>query len=396
MEGLITMSARAGEMTRTQAAVRERKKAKKSYYDYTLLFLTLLLVCFGFVMIYSSSSYIAQLKEGDGAYYLKRQMIAAGAGFLVMTIVSVFDYRNYLARLKVVKNLTVLAYIIAIIFQVLVLIPGIGIERNGARRWLPVPGFGQFQPSDFAKIAIILFAAYIVQKKPQELNKVSGFIRVLIYLCPLLGLIAAENLSTAIIVAAITVGICYVASKKNWYFILIGILVILLIAAYIFLGGGFRAVRIEAWLDVENHPKGFQTLQGLYAIASGGIWGTGLGESMQKLGFIPEAQNDMIFSIICEELGLMGAIAVLLMFVLLLWRIFMIAINSVDLFGGLICTGVFVHIAMQVLINVAVVTNSIPNTGIALPFISYGGTSVMLLMAEIGLVLSVSRQINTN
>lgn len=389
------MAVREGQMSRTQAAVRERKKAKRSYYDYTLLFLTLLLIVFGFVMIYSSSSYIAQLKENDAAHYLKRQMMAAAVGFAAMFFVSVFDYRNYLARLKVIKNLAVLAYIISIFLQIIVLIPGIGIYKNGARRWLPVPGFGQFQPSDFAKIAIILFAAYIVQKKPDELNKVVGFVRVIIYILPLLGLIAVENLSTAIVAGAITLGICYVASKKNWYFILMGILVIGAGAAYLTMGGGFRAERVEAWRDVENHPKGFQTLQGLYAIASGGIWGTGLGESMQKLGFIPEAQNDMIFSIICEELGLVGAIAVLMMFVLLLWRIFMIGINSVDLFGGLICTGVFVHIAVQVLINIAVVTNSIPNTGIALPFISYGGTSIVLLMAEIGLALSVSRQIGT-
>lgn len=388
------MPSRVGEMSRAQAAVREMKRARKSYYDYTLLFLTLLLICFGFVMIYSSSSYIAQLKGENANYYLIRQAKAAAIGFAAMIFVSLFDYRNYLARVGIIKNLAVLAYMLAMVLQVIVLIPGIGIYRNGARRWLPLPGLGQFQPSDFAKIAIILFIAYIIQKKPDELNKFFGFIRVLIYVAPLLALIAVENLSTAIVAGMITVGTCYVASKKRWYFWIMAALAAAGVAVFVVFGGGYRAERIEAWQDVENHPKGFQTLQGLYAIASGGIWGTGLGESMQKLGFIPEAQNDMIFSIICEELGLVGAIAVLLMFVLLLWRIFIIAINSVDLFGGLICTGVFIHIAIQVILNIAVVTNTIPNTGVALPFISYGGTSVVLLMVEIGLVLSVSRQIS--
>ena len=151
--------------------------------------------------------------------------------------------------------------------------------------------------------------------------------------------------------------------------------------------------RFAVWQNVETHPKGYQILQGLYAIASGGIFGKGLGESMQKLGFIPESHNDMIFSVICEELGLFGAVALILIFVLLIWRIFVIAINAPDLFGGLIATGVLVHIAAQVIINIAVVTNSIPSTGIPLPFISYGGTSIAILLVEMGIVLSVSNQI---
>lgn len=159
--------------------------------------------------------------------------------------------------------------------------------------------------------------------------------------------------------------------------------------------GGFRSVRIMAWLDPEGHSqgKGFQTLQALYAIGSGGIWGKGLGESMQKLSFLPEAQNDMIFSIICEELGLFGAIGVILMFIILLWRMVVIANNATDLFGAMLVVGVMGHIAIQAILNIAVVTNVIPNTGISLPFISYGGSSVMFLLVEIGLVLNVAKRI---
>ena len=164
-------------------------------------------------------------------------------------------------------------------------------------------------------------------------------------------------------------------------------------AAFIFLGEGFRLQRIQIWLDVENHEKGFQILQGLYAIASGGLTGTGLGGSMQKLGYVPEAQNDMIFSIICEELGLFGAATVMILFAMLIWRLFVISINAPDLFGGLVGTGILIHIALQVVINIAVVTNSIPSTGIALPFISYGGTSVLVMLGEIGIALSISNQI---
>lgn len=371
----------------------EPSRKKENTYDYTLLFLTLVLICFGFVMIYSSSSYVAQIKEGDAAYYVKRQMIAAALGLFVMIFVSVVcDYQVLLVKRRVIRNLCVLSFLIAIFLQIIVLIPGIGMELNGARRWLKLPVLGTFQPSDFAKLALIIFLAYLIQYNPKDMNKGYGFLRVYIFVAPLLALIAKENMSTAIILGIITVGITFITCEKKWYFLILGIIAGVAIAAFLIFGDGFRMERIEIWRDLENHEKGYQILQGLYAIASGGLWGSGLGESMQKLGFIPEAQNDMIFSIICEELGLVGAIAVLLLFTILLWRIFVIGMQSADLFGGLICMGVFIHIAAQVILNIAVVTNTIPSTGVALPFISYGGTSVLLLMVEIGLVLNVSRQ----
>ena len=184
-----------------------------------------------------------------------------------------------------------------------------------------------------------------------------------------------------------------VRRRKKWYYILSFALAGVVLGLVLVFGDGFRMERIQIWQNVETHAKGYQILQGLYAIASGGLFGTGLGQSMQKLGFIPESYNDMIFSIVCEELGLFGAVVVIVMFLLIIWRIFTIAISAPDLFGALLCVGVLVHVSVQVIINIAVVTNFIPSTGIPLPFISYGGTSVSILLAEMGIVLSVSNQI---
>lgn len=372
------------------------KKTKKynNYYDYSLLFLTIFLSCFGLIMIYSTSSYTAQVKFSDEAYFLKKQLVSVVIGIIAMVAVSKIDYHIFIKKLPGLPiKLVTVGYFLAIALQTYVLF--FGKEINGAKRWIPLGPLGTFQPSEVSKVVTIVFVAYIVNLLPRSLNRMGGFIRIMIFMLPIIGLIAAENLSTALVVSAISVGICFVASKKKWYYFVFGIFFALAVAAYILLGDAFRSVRIQVWLDVENHAKGFQILQGLYAIASGGLFGTGLGNSMQKLGFIPESHNDMIFSIICEELGLFGAVAVILLFVLLIWRLFIISINSPDLFGGLICTGILIHIAVQVIINIAVVSNSIPSTGIPLPFISYGGTSISILLAEMGLALSVSNQIRT-
>lgn len=362
-----------------------------SYYDYSLLFLILFLVCFGLVMIYSTSSYNAQRLYDDPTYFLQRQALLAGAGIIVMLFVSKIDYHIFAKSLPIIriKPLTVL-YFVCLLLQTYVLI--FGNATKGSKRWIELGPLGRFQPSELTKIAVILFTAYIVNLAPKKLDKFRGFIRVCLFIAPLLGLIVVENLSTAIIVCVIMVSICFVASKKKAYYVITGLIFGALGTVFIFFVS-YRSDRITAWLHVETAENGYQILQGLYAIASGGIFGKGLGESMQKLGFIPESHNDMIFSVICEELGLFGAFALILLFILLIWRIFIIAINSTDLFGGLIATGVLAHVATQVLINVAVVTNTIPSTGITLPFISYGGSSVMVLLFEMGIVLSVSNQI---
>ncbi len=377
-------------MTRAE---RERGKQKKfsSYYDYSLLFLTLFLVCFGLVMIYSTSSYNASRNYGNPTYYLEKQGAFGILGIVIMIIVSKIDYRFYIRKLPIlkVKPITLLL-ILCMILQTYVLI--FGKEINGAKRWIDLGPLGSFQPSELSKIAVILVTAYIVHTSPRRLDKFTGFLRVVIFVAPLIVLVLIPNFSTALVMAAIMVGICFVASRKKLYFIISGVIGIGIGALFVF-GVSYRSTRIDVWRNVETHEKGYQILQGLYAISSGGVFGRGLGESMQKLGFIPESHNDMIYSVICEELGLVGAVAVIILFILLIWRLFVIAINAPDLYGGLIATGVLTHIAVQVLLNIAVVTNTIPSTGIPLPFISYGGSSLVVLLVEMGIVLSVSNQI---
>ncbi len=377
-------------MTRNE---REKGKKKKfhSYYDYSLLILTLFIVGFGLIMIYSTSSYNAEIHLNDPTYYLRKQAFSVALGIVAMIFLSNVDYHRLLMPLPVIRFKPVtLLYILCIFLQVLVLF--VGKEINGAKRWIYFPIIGSFQPSELSKVATILYVAYVVQLSPKRLSKFSGFLRITILLSPLIGFIVIENLSTAIVVTGILVAVCFVASRKKVYYAVVACIGAAGIAAFISMVS-FRALRFRVWLNVETEEKGYQILQGLYAIASGGLFGVGLGKSMQKLGFIPESHNDMIFSIICEELGLFGAVLVIIIFILIIWRLFIIAISSPDLFGGLICVGVMSHIAIQVIINIAVVTNSIPSTGIPLPFISYGGTSVAILLAEMGIALSVSNQI---
>lgn len=376
-------------MSRTVGEAGQKKM--HSYYDYSLLFLIIFLVCFGLVMIYSTSSYNAQRLYDRPTFYLEKQAVFAGIGILVMLFVSKIDYHLYITKLPVIRvRPIILLYMLCMSLQVYVLI--FGSVTKGSKRWIDLGGLGRFQPSELTKILVILFTAYIVNLAPKKLDKFTGFLRVSAFIMPLIGLIVIENLSTAIIVTVMLVSICFVASRKKAYYVITGTLLAGIGSVFIFFVS-YRSDRIYAWTHVETADKGYQILQGLYAIASGGIFGKGLGQSMQKLGFIPESHNDMIFAVICEELGLFGAIALIGLFLLLIWRIFIIAINATDLYGGLIATGVLAHIAIQVLINIAVVTNSIPSTGNTLPFISYGGSSVMVLLFEMGIVLSVSNQI---
>lgn len=358
------------------------KEKRVRYFDYSLLFIVIFLVCFGLMMLYSTSSYNGQLKFHDAAYYLKKQLFATSLGFAAMFIVSRIDYHVW-------KSFWLLAYIAGFGMCVLVLL--VADEKKGSKRWLEIGGLS-FQPSELAKLAIIIFLAVIISKMPGKMGKLSTIVKVVVMTLPMVGIVAVENLSTAIIILGIAVALIFVASPKYMQFIVLGGVVVAVGAVFI-LAASYRVDRLKIWLEPEKYEKGYQTLQGLYAIGSGGLFGKGLGASMQKLGFVPEAQNDMIFSIICEELGLFGAICVILMFLLLIWRFMVIANNAPDLYGALIVTGIMAHIAIQVILNIAVVTNSIPNTGISLPFISYGGTSVLFLLSEMGLALSVSRGI---
>ena len=381
-------------------SVAKRKKKNKSeyYFDYSLLFIILFLLGFGLVMIYSASSYEAFLDyKGDSAHYLKRQLISGIIGLIFMTVVANVNYHFW-------ERFAVLGYFVSLASLFVVLTP-LGISSHGATRWFKIPGIPfQVQPAEIAKLCMILFLASMVCKLGKNVRKIRGIIIMVLMSLPHALVIwkVTDNLSSAIIVVGIACLMIFVADPHYKKYIIIGLLAIAAITAFVFwvvstegAGGDFRIKRIAVWLHPESDPDGvgFQTLQALYAIGSGGIWGKGLGQSMQKLNFLPEAQNDMIFSVICEELGLFGAVAIILMFIMLLWRMMIIANNAPDLFGAMLVVGVIGHIAIQVILNIAVVTNSMPNTGISLPFISYGGSSVVFLLIEMGLVLSVARRI---
>ena len=356
----------------------ERSSGKRRY-DETLLAVVIILIAIGLVMLYSTSSYNGEVKFHDPFYYLKKQGFATFVGFLGMMIVSRVDYHRW-AVLAIPGYLTAIALSVAVMF--------FGDEYNGSKRWLSL-GPVSFQPSEFAKVAVILFLAWSVTKYAKKMDKFRTLVLAMLPVLPIAALVGASNLSTAIIILGIAVVLIFVASPKYSQFIWMGSAAVAFMAVFLAMES-YRLERIAIWRNPEQYEKGYQTLQGLYAIGSGGLFGRGLGNSVQKLGFLPEAQNDMIFSIICEELGLVGAGIIILLFFLLIWRFFVIATKAPDLLGALIASGAMAHMMIQVILNIAVVTNSIPNTGITLPFISYGGTSVLFLLLEMGLVLSVS------
>lgn len=374
---------------------RNRRPGKIRYYDYSLVAILIFLICFGLVMLYSTSAYSALIKYNDSMYYFKRQLIFCIAGAFVIYVASKIDYHIYI---KWAKKL----YWLSVFLMALVQTP-LGKEVNGARRWLRLPAGQQIQPAEIAKIAVILFIPVLIIQMGKQVQPLRGVIRVLLWggFSAACVFILTDNLSTAIIVMGISCILVFVVHAKTAPFMaLIGAgLTVFLIGAQILgkvlaTSENFRLRRILVWLNPEQHASegGFQVMQGLYAIGSGGFFGKGLGNSAQKM-VIPEVQNDMILSIICEELGVFGAILILVLFGMLLYRLLFIAQNAPDIYGSLVVTGIFAHIALQVILNVMVVTNLIPTTGITLPFISYGGTSILFLTAEMGIALGVSRQI---
>ena len=347
---------------------RKNEKRQKSirYFDYSLLFLIIFLLCFGLIMLYSTSSYYGSTRFNDAAYYVKRQMYASALGIVAMLFISRIPYKFWM-------QLSTLAYFVALVLCTAVIF--VGTSAKGQSRWLRI-GPIQFQPSEIAKIAVIIFLATIIYKTPKRIGEIMSLLKIMLLISPVLAVVAYNNLSTAIIILGIAVCMLFVASPKYLQFILMGIGVCLFGALFILLAS-YRAERVMIWLHPEDYEKGYQTLQGLYAIGSGGLFG----------------QNDMIFSVICEELGLFGAVCLILLYLLIIWRLMIIANNASDLYGALIVVGIMAHLSIQVLLNIAVVTNTIPNTGVSLPFISYGGTSISILLAEMGLALSVSRGI---
>ena len=383
-------------MSREKKAVKKPKTKKKTdYYDYSLLAVIILLTCFGLVILYSTSSYMAELNYGDDMYYFKKQAAISFGCIIIALGISQIDYH-------ILTKFTGVLYGMAAILMMLVKTP-LGRTANGARRWLNL-GPLSFQPSEVAKIAVIVCLSYMIVNMGRNIKTLKAFmilagsgsaLAFLAYAC-------TDNLSTAIIIFCITMGLIFIAHPKVKPFLIAAGVGIVLIIIFVMIlsssletSSSFRLRRILVWLHPEDFASGdgYQTIQALYAIGSGGFLGRGLGNSIQKLGSVPEAQNDMIFSIVCEELGILGGIILLLLFAYLLYRLFFIAQNAPDMFGSLMVSGIFIHIALQVIFNIAVVLNQMPNTGVTLPFVSYGGTSIVFLMSEMGLALSVARQI---
>ena len=352
--------------------------------DYTVLIIVLILVMFGLVMVFSSSYYYAMTepKFNDKFYFFSRQLRWAIVGLVAMVMCMSINTEFF-------RRVSVLAYVA--IIGILVAVLAIGVATKGSQRWLEILGTS-FQPSEFAKFIIIIFMSGFVIKHRNLLN--GNFIMFIKCALPVIvaaGLIAMENLSTGIVVMVVGLMIMFVSSKKVMNFVVfvvvgfIGFVIMVAIEPY-------RRARIMGWLDPwsDTIDNGYQIVQSLFAVASGGLFGLGIGQSRQKT-FIPESYNDIIFAIICEELGLVGAIVVILLFLILIWRGIKIAMNARDKYSSYAATGIITMIAVQVIINIAVVTNTMPNTGMPMPFISYGGTSHVVTMASMGLLLNISR-----
>ena len=345
-----------------------------------LIFVVLLLVAAGLVILYSTSAYNGQVKFHDPFHYLKKQGFATLLGLFGMALIARVDYHKWVP-------LAIPAYVTSIILSVAVIF--FGDEYNGSKRWLSL-GPISFQPSEFAKVAVILFLAWQIERTKKATMGFGFMCRTILTLLPIIGLVGSNNLSTAIIILGIGGILIFVSNPGYLEFIGLGSAGAGFIAVFL-AAESYRLERLAIWRNPEKYEKGFQTIQGLYAIGSGGIFGRGFGNSLQKLGFVPEAQNDMIFSIICEEMGAAGAIFLIFLFAMLLWRLGVAAMHAKDLAGALICCGIMGHLALQVILNIAVVTNTIPNTGITLPFISYGGTSAVFLLGEMGLAMNVGK-----
>ncbi|MCR4782607.1 MAG: putative lipid II flippase FtsW [Lachnospiraceae bacterium] len=369
-------------MSKAGAKKRINRGAVK-YFDYYMVGLVMLLLAFGLVMLFSASSYTASMRYGSAMFFVKKQLIYTVLGFCLMLFCSKIDYHHWI-------RLSYPIYFVSVILCIWVIFNG--SARNNSARWIDLKII-TVQPSEIAKIACILLNAYFISRVTFRNRKMEDRLKVLAKcMVPTViatFLVAISNLSTALIIVMLSMIMYFVAYPKSRIFILMFLFIAFVGVLFLSLAS-YRSTRLKIWHHPENFSEGYQTMQGLYAIGSGGIFGKGLGASLQKK-FVPEAQNDMIFTLICEELGLIGAIVVIMMYILLLYRMYRIAHQAEDKAGSFIAIGVMAHVALQVLLNIAVATNSIPNTGVTLPFISYGGSSLWMMMYELGVVLNVSR-----
>ncbi len=365
--------------------VSDKKTVKAGELDFTFLTLVIVIVCVGLVMVLSASSPRALRLAGDSFHFFKKQFLFAVVGFVLMIVISRIDYKKY-------EKYVGIFMIGCLVLLALVLIPGVGVMHNGSRRWLPLPGF-ELQPSEFMKPVIAMFIAKMVQDKAYNPAKLSGMLRLLIWIgITALLMLLETHLSGAVVICGIAVVVMLAAGMKLRYFIVGGIALAPIAYTYV-MNDPVRSKRIMVALNpfLDKQGTGYQAVQGLYSIASGGLFGQGLGQSIQKTSFLPEPYNDFIFAVVCEELGLLGAILVIALFCALIIRGLMIAIHAPDTFSSLTVVGIMSHIAIQTLFNICVVATIIPNTGITLPFFSYGGTAIIVLMAEMGIVLNISR-----
>ena len=378
---------------------RKNKTKKFSFFlngrfDYSILIITLLLLSMGLIMLLSASAPKSFSESGNSYDYIVKQGLVAGIGLFLMIALSKIDYRIF-------RKLKWVIYVVCVVL--LIIVGFVGIGENGAKRWIVIVGFS-FQPSEFAKIGLIIFYASLlcdIKEKNKIKKFVPGFVYPLMFLLPIAYavFILQNHFSATFIMAAITCVQMFVAGSMLRYFLGVGLVGVGGIALYILKGiasgqtDSFRLERIETWLNIEADltGAGWQINQSLYAIGSGGLFGLGLGNSKQKYSYLPEPQNDFIFSVLAEELGFIGSIFVIILFALFVWRGIVIAIKAEDHFGTLIAIGITTMIGLQALINMAVVTNTIPVTGMSLPFFSYGGSAMLADLIGVGFLLSISR-----
>lgn len=361
----------------------------KSGIDLPFLFLVLTIVVIGLVMLFSASYPSAYyLHKGDSFYFIRKQLLFAVVGIIAMLAISRIDY-NYFHKWAV----PILGVSFFLLLIVLVM-----PANNGVHRWVQLGSSFSFQASEITKFAIVVSFAHFINLNFNRMGTFKyGILPYLIILGPTVVLLALEpHISCTVIVVLLAAGMLFIGGVKlKWFGMVLGAIASALIYLVVFTDKlTYANNRISGWLDPFSPSAGvdtWQTRQGLYAIGSGGIWGLGLGNSRQKYLYLPEPQNDFIFSVVCEELGFIGAIIILLLFAMLIWRGMIISMKAKDKFGSLLGIGLIAQVGLQVILNIAVVTNTIPNTGISLPFFSYGGTSLLMLLAQMGIILSISR-----
>ncbi len=359
--------------------------------DYTFLFLLILLTGCGLVMLLSASTPTANTKMNNSYYFFTRQLSFALVGIVGMVVISNIKYTAY-------KKLAVPIMAVCTLLLILVAIPGIGKDFNGSRRWLGTESF-QIQPSEFMKPAIAIYFAFLLEREKNDMTKFKSSLKYLAVIGVLFLLMMAEpHLSGGLVIAGIGVVILVVSGFRIRPLVVVGGILSPILVAYLYFFDKVRWARVVSFIDPfhDLQGKSYQVAQSLYAIGSGGVFGKGLGQSMQKYSFLPEPYNDFIFSVVCEELGFFGATAIIVLFALFIFRGIRIALNAPDNFSMIIVIGIVAQVAIQSIFNIAVATSSIPCTGISLPFFSYGGTALCILLMEMGIIINISRYTKGN